>query len=274
MFGLGHGLRQGLRQFQFSGDGINFLIRNRSLGVIRKNFSNGGKRLNSSKASDEKKKPTGIKALIQEYGYSALGVYLGLSMIDLPLCYLLVHSQGEEKIGEYEDKVKEFFGFGKKKQEENDIDQQGETAISKEKSHKSSFLAEFALAYGIHKSLIFIRLPITAAITPAVVSKLRSFGFNVGRTKLKTLASSAKASYKEHGLKHSLSKEGTKDIVAKANSNIKKIIVDPTASNPKFGTPPNKKQKWYSWFFLKEKKKEKRLLNIETLFNFFLKKRK
>ena len=40
---------------------------------------------------------------------------------------------------------------------------------------------ELALAYAIHKSFIFIRLPATAAITPRVVKKLRSWGYNIGK---------------------------------------------------------------------------------------------
>lgn len=80
--------------------------------------------------------------------------------------------------------------------------------------------AEFAIAYTIHKSFIFIRLPITAAITPPIVKVLRGWGFKVGSQSLKASASIAK-------------------------DNIK----DFTASNPKFGSRPNQKKKWFSWFF-------------------------
>jgi hypothetical protein len=40
---------------------------------------------------------------------------------------------------------------------------------------------ELALAYAIHKSLIFIRVPITAAVTPKVVKTLRKWGFDIGK---------------------------------------------------------------------------------------------
>ena len=40
---------------------------------------------------------------------------------------------------------------------------------------------ELALAYAIHKSLIFIRVPITAAVTPKVVKMLRGWGFEIGK---------------------------------------------------------------------------------------------
>lgn len=123
------------------------------------------------------KPPTGIKKLIHQYGYSALGIYLGLSLLDLPICYLVVHSAGEDVIREYQDKFMKFIGYKKDKTTESST-----TEIDDEPEEKSStFVTEFALAYAIHKSLIFIRLPITAAITPAVVKYLQSKGFKVGK---------------------------------------------------------------------------------------------
>jgi hypothetical protein len=40
---------------------------------------------------------------------------------------------------------------------------------------------ELALAYAVHKSLIFIRVPITAAVTPRVVKTLRGWGWDIGK---------------------------------------------------------------------------------------------
>ena len=40
---------------------------------------------------------------------------------------------------------------------------------------------ELALAYAIHKSLIFIRVPLTAAVTPKVVKVLRGWGWDIGK---------------------------------------------------------------------------------------------
>ncbi len=40
---------------------------------------------------------------------------------------------------------------------------------------------QLALAYAIHKSFIFVRVPLTAAITPKVVKTLRGWGWNIGR---------------------------------------------------------------------------------------------
>lgn len=40
---------------------------------------------------------------------------------------------------------------------------------------------QLALAYAIHKSFIFIRVPLTAAVTPKVVKVLRSWGWQIGK---------------------------------------------------------------------------------------------
>ena len=45
---------------------------------------------------------------------------------------------------------------------------------------------QLALAYAIHKSFIFIRVPLTAAVTPKVVKVLRSWGWNIGKRASKT----------------------------------------------------------------------------------------
>ncbi|EMG50032.1 putative N-terminal peptidyl-methionine acetyltransferase [Candida maltosa Xu316] len=199
-------------------------------------FRSAGFRFQSTTTT---RKPQNMKQLMKEYGYPALAVYLGLSCIDLPICYVLVHSMGQEKIEVYENKIKQVFGYGvseeelAKKQEINRIQKQVEasetpdTPNQESKSVVSYLLSqfswtEFAIAYGIHKSLIFIRLPITAAITPGVVKLLRGWGFRIGTDKLSTTANIAK----------DLAKTGIKDI---------------TASSPKFGVKPGKKKWW--WFF-------------------------
>ena len=40
---------------------------------------------------------------------------------------------------------------------------------------------QLALAYAIHKSFIFVRVPLTVAITPKVVKTLRGWGWNIGK---------------------------------------------------------------------------------------------
>lgn len=40
-----------------------------------------------------------MRKLSREYGWSGLGVYLALSALDFPFCYLLVRTLGTERIG-------------------------------------------------------------------------------------------------------------------------------------------------------------------------------
>ncbi|KAK6462650.1 hypothetical protein DFJ63DRAFT_335964 [Scheffersomyces coipomensis] len=183
------------------------------------------------------KEPTGVKALVKKYGVSALGVYLALTAIDLPICYVVVHSAGKDQIEYYENKAFQTFGYGvseeelKEKQRLRRIEE-AESADKEDKSSKTGVFnyllsqfswTEFAIAYGIHKSLIFIRLPITAAITPGIVRILRGWGFNIGAGGVTAAASAA---------------------AKKINPN------DVTANlNPKFGTRPDRKKKWFAGFF-------------------------
>jgi hypothetical protein len=50
-----------------------------------------------------------FKQLSKEYGWTALAVYLGLSLIDFPICFLAVRLLGTDRIGHYEDVVKNAF---------------------------------------------------------------------------------------------------------------------------------------------------------------------
>lgn len=182
-------------------------------------------------------KPKSMKQLMQMYGYSALGVYLGLSLIDLPLCFLMVHSLGEETISVYLNKAKQVFGYGKseqeviqevreklaRKQEQRDNASQEHVSMWQE-FKQSTLLAEFLIAYGIHKSLIFIRLPITAAITPPTVKLLQRWGFNIGPRMSKTMAQDAKIRYK---------------------SGNPKDFIKPTSGNQPPRSQSTKGQKWF-----------------------------
>lgn len=42
-----------------------------------------------------------LKKLSKEYGWAAVGVYLGLSVLDFPFCFLLVRIVGTDTIGKY-----------------------------------------------------------------------------------------------------------------------------------------------------------------------------
>jgi len=39
---------------------------------------------------------------------------------------------------------------------------------------------QLLLAYGLHKSLMIFRIPLTVAVTPRIVKILRGYGFNIG----------------------------------------------------------------------------------------------
>ncbi|GAV55764.1 hypothetical protein ZYGR_0AY01570 [Zygosaccharomyces rouxii] len=186
--------------------------------------------------SRQAQKPKSIKELMSTYGYSALGVYLGLSLIDLPLCFLMVHSLGEETISVYLNKSKQVFGFGKSEDEvirevrEKLARKQVEDSSQVERSwwqefKQSTLLAEFLIAYGIHKSLIFIRLPITAAITPPTVRLLQKWGFNIGPQMFKTMSKDANLRYK---------------------SGNPSDFIKPTNGNQPPRNPHTKGQKWFN----------------------------
>lgn len=53
-----------------------------------------------------------MRKLSREYGWSALGVYLGLSALDFPFCFLAVRLLGTDRIGHWEHVVIETFWKG------------------------------------------------------------------------------------------------------------------------------------------------------------------
>jgi hypothetical protein len=48
-------------------------------------------------------------------------------------------------------------------------------------SYNLGLATQLALAYAIHKSFIFIRVPVAAAVTPKVVKILRGWGWDIGK---------------------------------------------------------------------------------------------
>ncbi|KAI0595416.1 peptide alpha-N-acetyltransferase Nat2 [Biscogniauxia sp. FL1348] len=178
---------------------------------------------NTSRARDSKpnakkagaSEPQGLSArlkkLSREYGWSALGVYLTLSVLDFPFCFLLVRIVGTERIGELEhfvvsyvkklipEPVRERWNEYRKALKEAEQEHLGNDNVTEhvemagwgveeaEKRNKAeaSLGTQLALAYAIHKSFIFIRVPLTAAVTPKVVKVLRSWGWNIGKRRSK-----------------------------------------------------------------------------------------
>ncbi|SCU89252.1 LAFA_0E16908g1_1 [Lachancea sp. 'fantastica'] len=176
---------------------------------FRQSFRRTALRFNAT-AVKTKEKPS-LKKLMQTYGYSALAVYLGLSAIDFPICFFAVHSLGEETIKVYINKAKQTVGYGRDEQEliqevraqiaekarKKELGEQDQTTLWT-RIKESSLLTEALIAYGIHKSLIVFRLPVTAAITPATVKILQKWGFNLNRFNkgFKTTGEGAKIKYK------------------------------------------------------------------------------
>ncbi|KAF2101080.1 hypothetical protein NA57DRAFT_65369 [Rhizodiscina lignyota] len=147
-----------------------------------------------------------LKRLFREYGWSAVGVYLLLSAADMPICFLIVRMVGTERVGEAEHAVLEYIrktwravnplsGTQAQKQtvpvtenestatvREGIVGSDVAHAQAKAKDGEASIWTQLALAYAIHKSLfIFIRIPLTVAVTPKVVKTLRGWGWEIGK---------------------------------------------------------------------------------------------
>ncbi|KAJ5373556.1 hypothetical protein N7517_005562 [Penicillium concentricum] len=153
----------------------------------------GGKGSGSGAGAEEKASLSQrLKKLSREYGWAALGVYLGLSALDFPFCFAAVRLLGVERIGYYEhvvvgfvkDKLKTVWPQTKGSEAE---DGQGQLAQAEERNQEeASIWTQLVFAYAIHKSFVFIRVPLTAAVTPKVVKTLRGWGWDIGKRKPKS----------------------------------------------------------------------------------------
>ncbi|KAK6359510.1 hypothetical protein TWF696_000666 [Orbilia brochopaga] len=149
-----------------------------------------------------------MRQLFKEYGFSAVGVYFLLSVLDFPFCFLFVRAVGAEKISRYEHIIIEkFWGIMpeairqfrpkaiKEARAEAEAEVQGIGGNIDSLAHGEGMMGNggrsgnngaslgtlLVLAYAVHKSLIFVRVPLTAAVTPKIVQKLRGWGFNIGQ---------------------------------------------------------------------------------------------
>ncbi|KAJ6094688.1 hypothetical protein N7467_002201 [Penicillium canescens] len=161
---------------------------------LNRRFNSGSAGNGGSQAQPEKESLSQrLKKLSREYGWSALGVYLALSALDFPFCFAAVRLLGVERIGYWEHIAVEFLkdrfkGVWPRVQAgEGEGDGQGQLAQAEERNQEeASIWTQLALAYAIHKSFIFIRVPLTAAVTPKVVKTLRGWGWNIGKRKPKS----------------------------------------------------------------------------------------
>ncbi|KAK4122501.1 hypothetical protein N657DRAFT_635239 [Parathielavia appendiculata] len=150
-----------------------------------------------------------LRKLSREYGWTAAGVYLALSVLDFPFCFLLVRTVGTEKIAHLEhivvsnvqkvipEQIQTWWREYRQAAKEAKRQRTGETeelevighgvaeAEHRSKQDGASLATQLALAYAIHKSFIFVRVPLTAAITPKIVRVLRSWGWQIGKKPVK-----------------------------------------------------------------------------------------
>ncbi|KAL0942536.1 peptide alpha-N-acetyltransferase [Colletotrichum truncatum] len=152
-----------------------------------------------------------LKKLSKEYGWSAVGVYFTLSILDFPFCFLLVRVVGTDRIGQLEhwvtshvkkiipESVQNWWTEYRAALSKAETEQFGNDDISEavemagwgveeaeaRNKAEASLGTQLALAYAIHKSFIFLRVPLTAAVTPKVVKVLRSWGWQIGKRRSK-----------------------------------------------------------------------------------------
>ncbi|KAH8170529.1 peptide alpha-N-acetyltransferase [Sarocladium implicatum] len=163
----------------------------------------------SQKAGEAAEKPLSLGArlrkLSREYGKAAVGVYFLLSVLDFPFFFLLVKAVGAERIGRIEHWImtkvipesvrktwNEYMAYFKTAEvKETGDDGQVSDAVEKvgwgveeaQERHReeASLGTQLALAYAVHKSFIFVRVPLTAAVTPKIVKILRGWGWQIGK---------------------------------------------------------------------------------------------
>ena len=72
--------------------------------AARRTFQRAARRLESTTATanEELSLSQRLKKLSREYGWSAVGVYLALSALDFPFCFLAVRLLGTDRIGHWE----------------------------------------------------------------------------------------------------------------------------------------------------------------------------
>ncbi|KAH8840596.1 hypothetical protein MCOR27_003356 [Pyricularia oryzae] len=150
-----------------------------------------------------------MRQLSRVYGRATIFVYFALSIADFPFCFLLVRFVGTDRISEIErwvvsnlsqfvpasvkdlwhqwkslmtrgEEAKEGVEGGPKREISSD-DKWGVKEAQENHKEEASLATQLALAYAVHKSFIFIRVPLTAAVTPRVVKTLRSWGWDIGK---------------------------------------------------------------------------------------------
>lgn len=144
-----------------------------------------------------------IKLLFQRYGRHAVAVYLVLSAVDLSLTFAVVHLAGADQIEKGQHWVMEKWKQIRHSDNQQTVTEHAQQILEegidhtkgaaqkiienvtstateqpKSKSGQTLFWTEFALAYGIHKTLLLpVRAGLTAAWTPKIVNWLTRRGW-------------------------------------------------------------------------------------------------
>ncbi|KAH8428880.1 DUF1279 superfamily [Aspergillus melleus] len=186
-------------QTQFGRSAAQNLARRPQSATFRRFFNSSQSKRYSSQSGESGSLSQRLKTLSREYGWSALWVYLLLSAMDFPICFAAVRLLGVDRIGHYEHVILESVkgaiqtvwpsapeteSQSERPTSEATKEQANEPAAEEPKADgEASLWTQLALAYAIHKSLIFIRVPLTAGITPKVVKVLRQWGWDIVKGK-------------------------------------------------------------------------------------------
>ncbi|CEG70185.1 hypothetical protein RMATCC62417_06128 [Rhizopus microsporus] len=127
--------------------------------------------LQQQQQQQQQSKAAKTKSFMKKYGYAGIGVYLTLGAIDLAATMAVISVKGAQQVKEAENyvigKMKNWIGL-----------KHTPTDASHLSDEKPSFTTLFVVAYGIHKTILLpFRLSLTAAITPAVVRRLQTWGW-------------------------------------------------------------------------------------------------
>lgn len=128
-----------------------------------------------------------------KYGYSPFFIYAGLGVIDTLLFFAAIRYYGHDRVIDFQISVRDYFGLGRSKKQNEDEDDFGKLDIGitkskdseindKDKPHESVTLTtEILLAYSLHRALFFVRIPLTLALTPPVVRYCKRLGYDFSR---------------------------------------------------------------------------------------------
>lgn len=133
-----------------------------------------------------------LKALFRTHGWSALVIYLALSLADFSLTFLLIYAVGADRVREAEDWVLETLGWRRKDGEPGKVKRAVTSRVEgwKERGHIKS--GESAAAIAPSKDL----LSTTAAETSSATSEVASTSLDSGYSAIATTAALAYAIHK------------------------------------------------------------------------------